>query len=818
MIARRHPLFMAETLSRRHMRAEPNLALSLPKVALMVISFIRSLRSLAKATGAGLSQYAILLGLISMGAMVALNLTGGSIREIFTDSSEAIVASKDGTPGNGGGGEGDPGNEDPGNGGGGEGDPENGTPPTVGLSASNSSVGFGESATFSWTSSGATTVSAKYTLSGACTRKTSIGSGPFALAWVGNSGSKNVAWISDLAGCSYSVTMTATNATGPATSSASVSIDVADTTPESLAFSDSVDVEPGLPVASSEATISGIDLPTTISVGDADAGVAVNGSSSFAGSQQVVSGDTVKLAAAAPAGWAATRLVPFTAGSASGNWKIVTRAQDTTPSAFSFATPSVKANALEFVTMDSGPLSGFDGPITASASGGALLSNDGASFSLNSITLMPGQHLYVKQMASDQDGDTPGSVSTTVTAGTATTTATVQTKDSIPTGLVFADASSPTVGTIVASNTASLTGFDGPLNLKVSSSDASVQFNLGGTWQNASAAGVTIPVNPNDTLQLRAATPAAGTSIAVTAAIYRSSGNNPTSTTWTLAGPPPPGKLVFSYIGSAQTFNVPAGVNTITVKVWGAGGGAGAASVALKGDGGAGGFASATINGVAGKSLSVYVAGGGRQGNVASQYGGSSGGGGSAITDGGTALVVAGGGGGGSYLSGAVVAGTGGGDSGTKGCGATSGNAMCGAPGTSSAPGSGGTGAVGGNAGVGHNGGAGFSGGYGSNTPGGWGFGIGGIGSGRNSGWGAGGGGGGWYGGGGGASNGDAAGSGGGGSGYINSGAGASGAFTMGSGRSAPQTSDPDYVSGVAMGGLGLVTPAGGDGLVVITW
>jgi hypothetical protein len=280
--------------------------------------------------------------------------------------------------------------------------------------------------------------------------------------------------------------------------------------------------------------------------------------------------------------------------------------------------------------------------------------------------------------------------------------------------------------------------------------------------------------------------------------------------------------VVYSYTGADQTYIVPAGVTSLTIKLWGAGGGGGhRGGWGVNGSGfsgGAGGFTVATLAVSPSQSLTVIVGGGGHGGNVnstAASYGGggrscggtdcvysAQGGGRSAIRSGSTELLTAGGGGGGGvrYQCAACecAGGAGGGYVGQSGMGG-------------SLQYSGGRGATINNGGYGGsnmssrngiNGGA-FAGGYAGGTES----------------YGAGGGGG-YYGGGGGGyqSNSDMGG-GGGGSGYIG-GVGVTNGLMQGGDRANPGGSlDPHYVHGIAVGGLGYLqtTPLyGGNGRVVI--
>ena len=289
----------------------------------------------------------------------------------------------------------------------------------------------------------------------------------------------------------------------------------------------------------------------------------------------------------------------------------------------------------------------------------------------------------------------------------------------------------------------------------------------------------------------------------------------------------------FSYSGGDQTFTVPAGITSLNIKAWGAGGGGSVSNAYGNGSAG-GGYASGNLVVAAGNSLLVVVGGGGSAAAASATSGNSAyGGGGAGNSATGSAPLVGGGGGGRSGVQltsverltaggggGGVVdqayntfpvAGAGGCTSGLAGssyalagCGAAVGSG--GQGGTQSAGGAGGVSvetARNGSAGTSLQGGAGGTGvPFASST--------------GNSG--GGGGGGGYYGGGGG--NGDSnftCGSqtaGGGGSSYT--GALTAASTTAGAGSVAGNPGDSVYLPGVGAGGA--QGAAGGNGLVVIQY
>ena len=260
----------------------------------------------------------------------------------------------------------------------------------------------------------------------------------------------------------------------------------------------------------------------------------------------------------------------------------------------------------------------------------------------------------------------------------------------------------------------------------------------------------------------------------------------------------------FTYTGASQNFVVPAGINSITVKMWGGGGGGGFTTGSV---GGGGGYSTGTIATTPGETLTVYVGGAGLyhssvgwNGGGLRGYGwggnGGSGGGASDIRRSSTKLIVAGGGGGGAGTNYAeywsnIHGGAGGGTSGQKGInGNAYGTGGIGA--TQGAAGAGGTYA--GNP-YGTTGGSGSQGGHGPTQ----------VDSGNS--YCGGGGGGGYYGGGGG---GPYSG-GGGGSGYI--GGATSATTTMGNYQTPGNSGDADR-SGAGQGGN--QTSNGAAGRVII--
>lgn len=162
------------------------------------------------------------------------------------------------------------------------------------------------------------------------------------------------------------------------------------------------------------------------------------------------------------------------------------------------------------------------------------------------------------------------------------------------------------------------------------------------------------------------------------------------------------------------TLTVPAGVTSISVKMWGAGGGGGGGGNNYSGGaGGGGGFTQSTITVTPGETLSVYVGGGGQGGafnNGGNDAGGGGGGGGASSLYRNTTLLgmaAGGGGGGGARTSNTAgssgtnggTGGAGGGTTGVTGASLLTNNGRGGTGGTQTAGGTAGTAATGANAG-----------------------------------------------------------------------------------------------------------------------
>lgn len=274
--------------------------------------------------------------------------------------------------------------------------------------------------------------------------------------------------------------------------------------------------------------------------------------------------------------------------------------------------------------------------------------------------------------------------------------------------------------------------------------------------------------------------------------------------------PPPSGNQTFTYTGSDQSWAVPSGVTSISVKLWGGGGGSNYESGSPAAKGGAGGFVKFTVSVTPGESLTVKVGGKGNNAGTGGRRPGA-GGGMSALLRSATYLGIAGGGGGaGGYGDGNSDSWGGSGGDTTANAGESNPYSNGGGAGSQSAGGTGGTPGPAGN-GSSLQGGDGY--GASLTTLGGW------PGGGNSSSVGehGGGGGAGYYGGGGGGGGGTWGAGGGGGSSYtVGSATSVVHIKSAANDTSAPGTGETGYVAPVAVGGLNFTDA--GNGLVYISW
>jgi Flp pilus assembly pilin Flp len=225
---------------------------------------------------------------------------------------------------------------------------------------------------------------------------------------------------------------------------------------------------------------------------------------------------------------------------------------DTEPDAFSFADVE-DADPGEVVTATS-PVSGFTGPLTATASAGLDIRKSGeGDFGPTLEGVMPGDTIEIRATASaSHDGTVTGTVSLGDTVS-ASWTVTTRSFDAVPDGFSFADVTGAALSAVTVSNAVTVGGFDGTLT---ATPGAGVMVSLNGGSFADSATGV----QAGDTLALRVqASNAANTP--VTGSVTLGSVTSGTWTVTTQADSVPDG---FSF---ADVNNAPAAAATVSAPV-----------------------------------------------------------------------------------------------------------------------------------------------------------------------------------------------------------------------------------------------------------
>jgi hypothetical protein len=182
-------------------------------------------------------------------------------------------------------------------------------------------------------------------------------------------------------------------------------------------------VNPSTVVTSNAITISGFAGARTATV-TPGATIVVNGTA-IGAAATVNPGDNVALRVQSSGSFDSTVNVTFTISSLVSTWTVTTRAQDTSPNAFTFAAASNQAVNTQ-VTSAYASLTGFDAPLTISVSGPGgpqLQLNSGAWAS--SASANPGDNVRVRLTTANAAAITFGA---SVTLGSHTTNWTVTTE------------------------------------------------------------------------------------------------------------------------------------------------------------------------------------------------------------------------------------------------------------------------------------------------------------------------------------------------------------------------------------------------------
>ena len=277
-------------------------------------------------------------------------------------------------------------------------------------------------------------------------------------------------------------TRIATLTVGGVAGTFSVSTAAEDGIPDLLAFDPVSDASESILVASTAQTVSGINVPVTISVtGEGNAQYRINSGAWTATAGSVRAGDLVSVRlTSGPAG--TTRTATLLLASIEVPFSVTTVAADTMPDAFAFSAVTVAPAAVA----TTGPviLSGFDGsvPVAVSGHASALYSLDGVTFTAEPGTVSAGAEVWLRVTASA----TEGSVRTvTLTAGSGSADFAVTSQDITPNVFTFAAVSGVDPGAIAVSNDQTISSITGSVGISIAGQGSPEYRINGGAWTSS---------------------------------------------------------------------------------------------------------------------------------------------------------------------------------------------------------------------------------------------------------------------------------------------------------------------------------------------
>ena len=369
---------------------------------------------------------------------------------------------------------------------------------------------------------------------------------------------------------SFSTAITATVNVGGVTDTWSVTTLPVDTTPDAFDFTPNVtNVNLSTLTTASAVTINGINTTTPVSVTGAGAQISINGGA-WGTSGNITNGQTLSVRLTSSTSFSTAITATVDVGGVSDTWSVTTLAADTTPVAFDF-TPNVTNAALSTLTTASAvTITGINTTTPVSVTGtGAQISIAGGAWG-TSGNITDGQTLAVR-LTSSASFNT--AITATVNVGGVTDTWSVTTlaADTTPDAFAFTDQTDVALSTLTTSNSITIGGINTTTPVSVSGTGSPQISIAGGAW--ATSGNIT----NGQTLAVRL-TSSAAYATALTATVNVGGVTDVWSVT--TEANVVPGSDSFTTSGSFN-FTVPA-YNTLTVQVWGAGGGGAGCSTTTK--------------------------------------------------------------------------------------------------------------------------------------------------------------------------------------------------------------------------------------------
>lgn len=257
----------------------------------------------------------------------------------------------------------------------------------------------------------------------------------------------------------------------------------ADLTPDPFAFAAQTNVAPGSVTTSNPVTVSGIDIPTAISV--AGGTYAINAGPYTAAAGEVSPGDTVNVRLTAAQAFNTPATATLTIGGVSADFVVTTAAPDFTPDPFAFA---AQTGAVPGTVVTSNPVTvtGTDSPSDISIIGGRYSINGGA-YTAAPALVSPGDSVTV-QLTAAATFATAATATLTIGGVSADFIVTTAPADITPDPFTFIPQSGVAPYTVITSNVITVAGIDSPSAITIVggmySINGAVYTNAAGTVQN----------------------------------------------------------------------------------------------------------------------------------------------------------------------------------------------------------------------------------------------------------------------------------------------------------------------------------------------
>ena len=287
----------------------------------------------------------------------------------------------------------------------------------------------------------------------------------------------------------------ATVAVGTASDQWDVTTLAQDATPDAFSFTDQTNVALNTLTTSNTVTIGGITGSVSVSVsGDGAPQVRIDGGS-WVTSGSITDGQTLEVRLTSNAAFSTMNSATVTVGTASDQWDVTTVAQDTTPDAFSF-TDQTNVALNTVTTSNSVTISGITGSVSVSVSGAGTpqIRIDGGSW-VTSGSIANGESLEVRLTSANADSTMR---SAAVTVGSGSDQWDVTTNDNAPNAFSFTDQTNVALNTLTTSNSVTINGITGTVDVAVSGAGGPEVRVNGGSW----TAGPTT-ITSGQTLEVR---------------------------------------------------------------------------------------------------------------------------------------------------------------------------------------------------------------------------------------------------------------------------------------------------------------------------